>query len=245
MYRPILTSLSVAALLACLQPSGAHAQVTSNLDDLPSGKPTAVAKPAVPSQTTHRAAATPSPSRSTAPHSASAPTGTGKTTVPAVPATPPPPVVLPPPFVPIQTHAPAPPVDIKAVADAKSSTTALPEGGLRVIFAPSSSDLTDESLKALTAYGASLKDQPEKRIILTAYATVPGDDISMPRRISLARALAVRSIFINAGVATTRLYPRAMGRPDKGDVNPADRLDIVTEQNPPPSDSATPANGTP
>jgi len=153
--------------------------------------------------------------------------------------------VLPPPFVPIQTHAPVPPADIKPVADAKTRTETLEGGGMRVLFSPESSDLNEDSLKSVETYANTLKDQPEKRIILTAYATLPGDDISMPRRISLARALAIRSIFIKAGVATTRLYPRAMGRPDKGDTSPADRLDIVTESNPQPSESATPASGTP
>ncbi|MFT9445744.1 OmpA family protein, partial [Gluconobacter japonicus] len=162
-----------------------------------------------------------------------------------VPPAPPPPVVLPPPFVPIQTHAPVPPADIKPVADAKTRTETLEGGGMRVLFSPESSDLNEDSLKSVEAYANTLRDQPEKRIILTAYATLPGDDISMPRRISLARALAIRSIFIKAGVATTRLYPRAMGRPDKSDTSPADRLDIVTESNPQPSESATPASGTP
>ncbi|GAN90688.1 hypothetical protein Gbfr_021_015 [Gluconobacter frateurii M-2] len=248
MYRPILTSLSVAAALACLQPSGAHAQVSSNLDDLPQGKPASVAKPATPSRPAHHAATAPQTSKTSAskapasPVKASAP---AKATVPAVPAAPPPPVVLPPPFVPIQTHAPVPPADIKSVADAKTRTEILEGGGMRILFAPESSDLNDDSLKSVVAYANTLRDQPEKRIILTGYATLPGDDISMPRRISLARALAIRSIFINAGVATTRLYPRAMGRPDKNDTNPPDRLDIVTESNPQPSESATPASGTP
>ena len=248
MYRPILTSLSVAAALACLQPSGAHAQVSSNLDDLPQGKPVAVAKPATPPRPAHHAAVAPQtskPSAATAPASSVKASAPAKASVPGVPPAPPPPVVLPPPFVPIQTHAPVPPADIKPVADAKTRTETLEGGGMRVLFSPESSDLNEDSLKAVEAYANTLKDQPEKRIILTAYATLPGDDISMPRRISLARALAIRSIFIKAGVATTRLYPRAMGRPDKGDASPADRLDIVTESNPQPSESATPASGTP
>ncbi|MFT8489831.1 MAG: hypothetical protein ABF672_04735, partial [Gluconobacter oxydans] len=166
------------------------------------------------------------------------------TTVPGVPPAPPPPVGLPPPFVPVQIHPPGPPAEVTAVADAASHTAPLPDGGMRVLFPSGSEALNADSLKALQDYGTELSHHPEQRVVLMAYAALPGDDVSMPRRIALARALAVRSIFIHAGVATTRLYPRALGRPDAGDTAPADRLDVVIETNPTDTPASS-ANGMP
>lgn len=253
MNRPILSSLSLAAFLACLSLPAAQAQVTSNLDDLPQGKPAPTAKkPAAALQTAHTSAAhsdtkpvSQKPAATSTPAPAATPVKSAPAheTVPGVPPAPPPPVVLPPPFVPVQLHPPAPPADVTAVADAASHTESLPDGGLRVLFASGSDALNADSLKTLQTYGTELSHHPEERVVLIAHATLPGDDVSMPRRIALARALTVRSIFIHAGVATTRLYPRALGRPDAGDSAPTDRLDIVIETNPAaPSPSA---NGLP
>ncbi|EHH67610.1 hypothetical protein [Gluconobacter morbifer] len=270
MYRPILSFLPLAAVLACFPLSDSSAQVTSNLDDLPQSKPASpapahkTAQHAAPARHASSKTRQPAPAhpthtasgQNTSASPAASPFGTttaarpqpARTTVPAVPAAPPPPVVLPPPFVPIQTHAPVPPMAVPAVPDAKSSTAPLPDDGLRVLFAPNDSSLNEASLKAISAYGVRLAARPDTRVILRAYATLPGDDISMPRRISLARVLAIRSVLIHADVATTRIYPRALGRPDKGDTAPGDRLDITLETNPAPTAapaSATPANGMP
>ncbi|WP_408873101.1 hypothetical protein [Gluconobacter roseus] len=248
MYRPILFSLPLAAFLASLPLSAAQAQVTSNLDDLPQAKTAPSAKKPVSTQhptkhTARKPVTQNSAAKTPAPAAAPAKTTPTHTTVPGVPPAPPPPVVLPPPFVPIQIHPPVPPVEVTPVADAASHTETLPDGGLRVVFPSESEALNADSIKTLQAYGTELSHHPEQRVLLIAHATLPGDDVSMPRRIALARALAVRSIFIHAGVATTRLYPQALGRPDKGDSAPADRLDVVIETNP--VDPAPSANGMP
>ncbi|MBS1103903.1 hypothetical protein JK202_12950 [Gluconobacter sp. Dm-62] len=253
MYRPIPSSLPLAAFLACLSLSAAQAQVTSNLDDLPQAKsapstkkPTSTPHPAgrAARKTGTRSSSVTTPAAAKTSAAAPAKSAPTHTTVPGVPAAPPPPVVIPPPFVPVQIHPPVPPADVTAVADAASHTAPLPDGGMRVLFPSGSEALNADSLKALQDYGTELSRHPEQRILLIAHATLPGDDVSMPRRIALARALAVRSIFIHAGVATTRLYPRALGRPDAGDSAPADRLDVVIETNP--VDTPAPsANGMP
>ena len=253
MHRPILSSLSLAAFLACLSLPAAQAQVTSNLDDLPQAKPAPSAKKPVPAlRTAHTPAAhdgtkpaaqKPAVASTPAPAATPARSAPAHETVPGVPPAPPPPVVLPPPFGPVQLHPPVPPADVPAVAEAASRTASLPAGGLRVLFPSGSEALNADSLKTLQAYGAELSHHPEERVVLIAHATLPGDDVSMPRRIALARALAVRSLFIHAGVATTRLYPRALGRPDAGDSAPADRLDVVIETNP--ADPSPSANGLP
>ncbi|MBF0861504.1 OmpA family protein [Gluconobacter kanchanaburiensis] len=239
----------MAAFLACLSLPAAQAQVTSNLDDLPQAKTAVPAKKQPPTARSvkkrpvrNTSATVPPAAPSAAP--ARAKSLPARNTVPGVPPAPPPPVVLPPPFVPVQIHPPLPPVEVTAVADAKSSTIALPNGGLRVLFPSGSEALNTDSLKALQVYGSELARHPEQRVVLLSHATLPGDDVSMPRRISLARALAVRSIFVHAGVATTRLYPRALGRPENGDSAPADRLDVMIEANPV-NTSAPSANGMP
>jgi len=144
----------------------------------------------------------------------------------------------------VALHAPTPADPVKPVPDAKSSTSTLAGGGLRILFPSGEASLNEESIKVVQAFGAELKNHPEQRAVLLAYATLPGDDISMPRRIALARALSIRSLLIQAGVATTRIYPRALGRPEKTDTSPADRLDIELQSNPV-STSAAPASGTP
>lgn len=255
MYRPIPFSLPLAAFLACLPLSAAQAQVTSNLDDLPQAKTAPSAKK--PAPTTHPAGHAVQKSAAKAPAPVAAPPAAGTsspaepvrstpthTTIPGVPPAPPPPVVLPPPFVPVQIHPPVPPAEVTAVADAASHTAPLPEGGMRILFPSGSEALNADSLKALQDYGTELSHHPEQRVVLMAYAALPGDDVSMPRRIALARALAVRSIFIHTGVATTRLYPRALGRPATGDTAPADRLDVVIETNPTDTPASS-ANGMP
>ncbi|GBR50218.1 hypothetical protein AA106555_0129 [Neokomagataea thailandica NBRC 106555] len=98
-----------------------------------------------------------------------------------------------------------------------------------MLFDNNSADLNAQTLSEVAAFADRQKNTPEKRILLLSYATLPGDDISMPRRIALARALAIRSILVSHGVASTRIYPRALGRPDQTDTAPADRLDILTE----------------
>ncbi|MBS1094247.1 OmpA family protein [Gluconobacter wancherniae] len=239
MNRPLLPLLSFSAVLACSLPCAAFAQVTSNLDNLPGGKPAP--------QPAHHAATHSSHTKTVAtPTQAPAPASVAPKheTVPAVPAAPPPPVILPPPFVPVALHAPTPADPVKPVPDAKSSTSTLSGGGLRILFPSGEASLNEESIKAVQAFGAELKNHPEQRAVLLAYATLPGDDISMPRRIALARALSIRSLLIQAGVATTRIYPRALGRPEKTDTSPADRLDIELQSNPV-STSAAPASGTP
>ncbi|QDH13067.1 OmpA family protein [Formicincola oecophyllae] len=104
--------------------------------------------------------------------------------------------------------------------------------GLRVTFAPSSALLNQESITAIKLLGQAVAAQPGRRIVLRGYATLPGTEASMPRRIALGRDLTVRSILIQSGVQTTRIYPMALGRPMAQDKAPADRVDIVLTQNP-------------
>lgn len=100
---------------------------------------------------------------------------------------------------------------------------------MRVLFEPLKNDLNSDTLKTIQIFGNNLKNRIDHRVILLSYATVPGDDVSEPRRIALTRALTIRSVLVSTGLATTRIYPRALGRPAPNDPAPADRLDILIE----------------
>lgn len=63
------------------------------------------------------------------------------------------------------------------------------------------------------------------RIELLAYASGTPDTASRARRMSLSRALAVRSYLIKQGVHSTRMDVRALGNNVQGE--PADRVDIL------------------
>lgn len=193
-----------------------RAQVTTNTDALPEAPAAAPAKSA-PSRAVHG---------TTASHHSSASQRVGAP--PDVPPVPPAPVVIPPPAVTVPTHPPVPPTAVKPVANAESGTTTRPNG-LQITFAPQSADMNPETLSAIQTEGKTLASQPTLRVTLLSYASGSGEDKSTPRRTALARALAVRSILINAGVATTRIYPRAIGLLPKDDSGPADRLDLVAE----------------
>ncbi len=62
---------------------------------------------------------------------------------------------------------------------------------------------------------------------VAAYAPVTGGDASSARRLSLARALAVRSALVGVGVPAAAIYVRALGPPPAGQADAADRA-VVT-----------------
>jgi outer membrane protein OmpA-like peptidoglycan-associated protein len=65
--------------------------------------------------------------------------------------------------------------------------------------------------------------RPSSRVELRAYGGSRGDKGSDARRLSLKRALAIRQVLIDDGVAAGRIDVRAMGGAENG---PEDRVDI-------------------
>ena len=63
---------------------------------------------------------------------------------------------------------------------------------------------------------------------VSGYAPGMPEDPSTPRRLSLSRVLTVRSLLIAQGIASSRIYPKALGAsaPDLAQ-GPADRADLV------------------
>jgi outer membrane protein OmpA-like peptidoglycan-associated protein len=127
--------------------------------------------------------------------------------------------IAPPPPVPGAQPPPAPPVSETTATEAAPTTT-----GLRLTFAPGESDLSPESsssIKQLTS-GAPLGDMTTFNVL--AYAPGKADDPSTARRVSLSRAMAVRSALVADGVPSARIFVRAMG--EKFGSGPPDRVDI-------------------
>lgn len=65
----------------------------------------------------------------------------------------------------------------------------------------------------------------EDRVQLRAYADDSGGNASKARRLSLSRALSVRSFLIESGLRSTRIDVRALGVARDG--GPADRVDVI------------------
>ncbi len=157
-----------------------------------------------------------------------------------VPRAPPPLPVLPPPLV-VPTRPVEPPPPPTVAADAVGTTLPI-QDGLRVTFGPGETAInpaTDAALKDLA------KALPAgATVAVVAYAAGTPDDPSTARRESLSRALQVRSALIGSGIASTRIYVRALGAtvPPPPGVTP-DRVDITVTAPPPPA--AQPTDATP
>ncbi|MBB2197188.1 hypothetical protein HLH44_06880 [Gluconacetobacter sp. 1c LMG 22058] len=202
-------TLATLAALGGLAVTSAHAQVTTDDSALSALPATKVSRPAPHAPATRPAASsapsttTPAPTRPAPAHAAPPPT---------IPAAPPPPPVIRPPVVDVPLHPPAPPPEVPAKPDAQGSVTDRP-GGLRVTFAAGSTDMNAAMIDGVQHFAATLLQAPYARAEIDATASGAADDVSTPRRLSLARGLAIRSILIHAGVATTRIYVRAIGVP--------------------------------
>ena len=130
-----------------------------------------------------------------------------------------PPIVVQPPTG-KQEAMPPPPVSPTAGGGVQ-----LTGAGIRVLFDPTRTDLTPESEASIRSYAEKHPLAPGASYNVTAYAAGPPDDLSTPRRLSLSRALAVRSVLLASGVPSPQIYVRALG-PAATD-GPADRVDVA------------------
>lgn len=225
----------------------------------PATRPAASARPATrprpaatgtaarrPGTTTTQAPATAAPAASTSTGAAPAAgtaaiVGVGAAAL-ALPAAAPETPVIPPPALPASALAPPPPVQRPATSATAGSTTAATTDGLRVIFASGKSDLTPESATALTDFAKKVPAGENISLNVVAFSAGTPEDPSTARRLSLARALAIRTALMADGIASTRIYVRAMGVPAGTDTGPLDRVDIAVlgASNPQPGSQASP-----
>jgi outer membrane protein OmpA-like peptidoglycan-associated protein len=110
--------------------------------------------------------------------------------------------------VPAPAPAPAPKTQMASLPRTGSVTD---RGQQQIIFAPGSAKLEGAGKATLAAIAKSLAQDPTRRVELRAYAKGTADNPSQARRLSLSRALAIRSALIAEGVKPTRIDVRALG----------------------------------
>ncbi len=96
---------------------------------------------------------------------------------------------------------------------------------LRIPFPGDAAKLPLQAMPALLALAKRLAKDSAIRLQLKAYASGTKDNTSRARRLSLTRALAVRSYLIRQGIRSTRIDVRALG--NKADGHPANRVDLI------------------
>lgn len=176
--------------------TGRH-QAPSAKTEQPGGKPATAAAPAV-----HSLVRTP----------------------PVVPQAPPPVAVLAPLQPPPPAHVAPPTTPISVVAGAIGEALPIPDG-LRLTFGSGSTDLNPATDAALQKLAHQAAGSPEAVVTVKAYAAGSADDPSTPRRLSLSRALAARTVLISQGISSARIYVRALG--SNAEKGPPDRVDIT------------------
>jgi len=99
-----------------------------------------------------------------------------------------------------------------------------------ILFAKNAPDPAKAALGAIKFLAGDLNasmTSPNARVELQAFGGTKGDKGSDARRLSLKRALAIRQVLIDDGVAPDRIDVRAMGGTD--DSGPTDRVDVYVK----------------
>lgn len=128
----------------------------------------------------------------------------------------------------IKKAAPPPPPPPSGQQTAKLAPAApsiAPGTALRIPFPGNVAKLPKQATAALQALAQRLAKDSAIRLQLKAYASGTKDNASRARRLSLSRALAVRSYLIRLGVRAARIDVRALG--NKAEGQPANRVDLI------------------
>ncbi len=96
---------------------------------------------------------------------------------------------------------------------------------MKVVFEGEESRLPESVEASLRETAGALKGRQEMRLQLMAYAGGSSLSPSKARRLSLSRALSVRSFLIEHGVRSTRIDVRALG--NKTTEEPVNRVDVI------------------
>lgn len=131
----------------------------------------------------------------------------------------------------VQTPAPPPVVAQPAPVAEPPRVASLPPtsgtGDVTLGFTAGDAQLSSDNTRLLDQLAARLASG-EDRVQIKAYASAAGADAaSSARRLSLSRALAVRSYLMDKGVRSTRIDVRAMG--PSNDSGPPDRVDVASQ----------------
>ncbi len=95
----------------------------------------------------------------------------------------------------------------------------------RLAFASGLSKLDGTSTALLDEIASGAKSDPLIRLKLLAYADAADQTVSQSRRLSLARALAVRAYLIDEGVSSIQFEVHANGKKLEG--GPPNRVDVI------------------
>lgn len=135
-----------------------------------------------------------------------------------------------PPALPVITppQAVAPETQIASVqpkAPATPRPAASTDGGMTIAFATDTAELVDDATVTLDHIVDQLKASEASTVRISAYADGGEGGASRARRLSLSRALTVRSYLLEKGIQSNRIEVRALGVPDDG--MPLDRVDLA------------------
>ncbi len=150
----------------------------------------------------------------------------------ARPGTPPPPPVLSPSPAPVGVDRAAPmPAETGDVETARlepgepAAPATLTAGDLTVLaFDRDETVLKDDARAELDRVASALEASPDLRVQVEAFASGPSLSASQARRLSLSRALAVRSHLLDREIESARIDVRALG--DRAPAEPKNRVDI-------------------
>ncbi len=142
---------------------------------------------------------------------------------------PPPSVKMPAPAAPKKPIVTAPSIPAAPQTAARPDPASQQSSGSNLIFKQGDAILTGDAKKALDSLAAKLNAAPKSRMQLLAYAGEPNLSSSKARRLSLSRALSVRSYLIKKGVRSTRIDVRALG--NKVPSGAPNRVDLKLVEN--------------
>ena len=118
---------------------------------------------------------------------------------------------------------PLPPAELSAAMPTAVEEPSAAATLASVSFAPAEMELGPAAKRDLAELARRLRGEPDARVAVIAYAAAAGATMSA-RRISLGRALAVRSYLLGEGVARGRMIVRALGASE--DAGASERVDI-------------------
>ena len=108
----------------------------------------------------------------------------------------------------------------------KETSNSLRDGrSYSLVFASNAAKLDSQATERLDEVATGMAGDNQLRLQLMAYAGGESKTASESRRLSLSRALAVRSYLIEKGVRSTRIDVRALG--NKFKAGPPNRVDVV------------------
>lgn len=218
--------------------SASRAPAPAQVASTPAPAPKPAAPAPKPASAPPKAPTAPADVAAAASPPAPAPAAPVATSAPAAPPTPPkappaPAVVASPssaptapPPAPVVTNDPDPSDSPEPTQQASAPTSAPVDGPAQVLFNGDNTKLSADGQGVLDGVISKLGSSDKLRVQLMAYAA--GEDLSSSkaRRISLSRALSVRSYLIEKGVRSTRIDVRALG--DKAEGDQKNRVDVNT-----------------